>query len=168
LTDPIGEGLAADSMTSIDLADGRGLDRIANRGAGAVRFDIVNLIGGKPRAPQHLPQQIRWPSPLGIVMPVLRPPSVLIPVARMTAWMESPSASALSSGFSRTDRRLQPAHSVGGRIESAAAGRSPRASKPCEADERIRISSRLTPPTSAVAASPARRLFAGLVQSDER
>ena len=54
---PDGEGLASGTKSSIDLPDGRCLYRIANRGAGAVRLDIVDLIGGKARAEKLSPEQ---------------------------------------------------------------------------------------------------------------
>src|SRR5882672_12633836 len=55
------ERLASSTMTTINLADCRRLDRIADGRAGAVRLDVIDFVGGKSRASEHLPQKIRLP-----------------------------------------------------------------------------------------------------------
>src|SRR5258706_11831183 len=60
-----GQPLAPVAMAAIDLADRGRLDWIANRRAGAVRFNIIHLIGGKPGALQHLLEELYLPFSAG-------------------------------------------------------------------------------------------------------
>jgi len=66
------------------LAQRLGLDGITHRRAGAVRLDVAHLAGGDARQLQRLRASFFCASPLGTVMPGVRP-SWLDAVARMTA-----------------------------------------------------------------------------------
>ena len=79
------------------------LDRVAERGAGAVRLDVADGARVDPGHGQRLRRSTAaWPSTLGAVKPTLRAPSLLTAVPRITARMWSPSASASASRLSTT------------------------------------------------------------------
>ena len=73
-TEPISSGRAADRPRAEHAAERRDLDRIAQRRAGAVRLDVVDV--GRPdarRRPSASRITASWAGPLGAVSPLLAP-----------------------------------------------------------------------------------------------
>ncbi len=88
---------------AIDAAQRVELDRVAERGGGAVGLHVGHRIGAR-RRPRRAPRRAPRPGPRrwGAVKPTLLAPSLLIAEPRITAWIVSPSARARSSGLSTT------------------------------------------------------------------
>ncbi len=105
-TDPNTNG-AEPSRSPKTSAQRAQFDRIAQRGASAVRLDVVNLRGLQPRRRQRRAQHACWAGPLGTVSPLLGP-SWLTAEPRTTASTESPSRSASLSRLSTTTPQPSP------------------------------------------------------------
>lgn len=134
------------------------LDRVAERGTGAVRLDEVD--GGRVEAarPYAASRRARCASGLGAIRPLERP-SELTAVARITASTRSPSRSAsgsrLSTATAQPSLRPMPSASAEKDLQRPSGARAPALPK---ATVTAGARRRLTPAASAMSLSPTRRL----------
>ena len=107
-TEPISSGRSAGAARAQDRAQRLHLDRIAERGAGAVGLDVARRRrGATPACASAARITASWAGPLGAVRPLLRP-SWLTAVPRITARMRSPSACASERRLSTTTPQPSP------------------------------------------------------------
>ena len=122
-SEPSSSGRSA--VLAVGRQQGLGLDRVAERGAGAVRLDDVHVRRGQTGVGQRLPDHPLLRGPFGAVRP-LDAPSWLTAVPRTTAstWWPLRRASDSRSSTTQADA-LAPARAVGrvGERLAAAVGR---------------------------------------------
>ena len=95
---------------------GRDLDGIAQRRAGAVGLDVADRLRRRRRRPPGPRRSPRaWPSTLGAVKPTLRAPSLLMAEPRITAWIGSPSAQGVRQALEHHDAGAAAADGAPGR-----------------------------------------------------
>ena len=108
------------SACAVDRGERRDLDRISRRRAGAVGFDVSHRFRAHCDVSQARRNMAAWASPLGDMMPTVRPSCATAP-PRTTARTRSPSRCASCKAFEHDDTRaFSAAVSVGGRVEGLA------------------------------------------------
>ena len=161
LTEPTASGRPGSRPRPSTARQGLDLDRVAERRAGAVRLDVVDVAradAGGARARRASPPPA--PGPFGTVRPLLRP-SWLTAEPRITARIAVAVRERVGEPLEHDHAAALAAdEAVGGGVERLAAPvrrQHPPASRTAAMASGERIT--LTPPASARSHSPARRLW---------